>query len=266
MYATFANSAPAARASLVLLWMAVVWASSWAGIPAGLRACLVIPVLFYCPGWLLLRALRIELHGIEALLFSIALSWTLIIACGFALHPFGALSEMGWLMATGGVMVALAVVAPVGMAKRRPLVNTVARMDVLAVAGFAVASVLTIGSIELAAWQARNDRPFEILELWMTTGDSPGEVQVGFRNGDLQERTVRLEVRGEQGLIDAEAPMVLAPGQTVTRIFTISPMAAHAPERIEALLFDKENRILRRTHVTVGSLPDTSRVQKEPDE
>lgn len=266
MSAAFVISHPLPRAGLVLLWAAAVWASAWADMPALLRACLVIPVLSYCPGWLLLRALRLRVRGLEAQLLSIALSWAVLIACGFALHPFDALSESGWLIATGGVMVVLALVAPADGVRRPPAALSRPGLDVVAAAGFTVAGGLALGAIGLAAWQAEKDRPFEILELWMLPGDGSGEVQVGFHNGDPQERIVRLEVRGEGKFALAEAPMVLAPGQTVIRKFPFPPAQTGKPARIEAVLFDQNNRMLRRTHLGAGAARQAGTIKAEPDE
>lgn len=254
------------RIGLVLLWAGAVWLCAQNKPLAPLSALLVIPVLSFFPGWLLLRALRIELRGLEILLFSIALSWAILIACGFALNPFGALDETGWLIATGGAMALLAWLAPAGSAKRLRLLSYRPHIDVIALSGFVLALVLTIGSVGLAAWQEHFYRPFEVLELWMRLRNGAAELRVGLHNGDLQERVVRLEIRGERRLIHVGTPMILKPGQTVTRSFIIPPTPEQAPERIEALLFDTENRVLRRTHVTIGDVLAAGRIEKEPDE
>lgn len=91
-------------------------------------------------------------------------------------------------------------------------------------------------------------------------------MQVGFHNGDLRERIVRLEVRGEGRFGRGEAPTVLAPGQTVIRKFALEPGEPGRPARIEAVLFDEENRMLRRTHLGMAAMPQTGALKTEPGE
>lgn len=250
------------RVGFALVWIAAVWAAAQAELSPVLRACLVLPVLSFFPGYLLLRVLRIRVGVVDTFPYAIALSWAILIACGFVLYVLQSLSEEGWLTATGATMVVLAVAAAIpGPAPQ--LSTPLPRIDGLAVAGFAVAAGLAFGAVGLAVWQARNDRPFEILEFWMVEGSKPRELLIGMRNGDLEERHVRLEVRGAGRLIHSEPPIVLARDQTVQRIVQVPLRDIGHAERISALLLGEGDRVLRQTHMTIGEEPVPGRIRTE---
>ncbi|CAM5212239.1 hypothetical protein BTHI11S_02795 [Bosea thiooxidans] len=252
------------RVGLALLWVLAVRAAAQAELhPVGARLSGAAGRSTFFPGDLLLRVLRVRVGGADMIPFAIALSWAILIASGFVLHAFQALSEEGWFAATGTTMVVLAVAAAAmpGPAPQPP--TPLPRIDGLAIAGLAVAAGLAVGAVALAVWQAGNDRPFEILEFWMVEGSQPRELLIGMRNGDLDERHVRLEVRGVGRLIHSEPAMVLEPGQTVQRIVRVPFRDTGLAERISAVLLGEGDRILRHTHMTIGEAREPGRIGME---
>jgi hypothetical protein len=257
---------PAMAAGLALLWAMGVWASAKSGVPVLLRACFVLPVLFYVPGHLLLRTMRIDLRGITEIVYAIATSWIILIFCGFLLHSFGALTDGGWTAAVGVTTASLALLAPTRKRARAGITMHVARPPLIPVAGFLVAALLATGAIWLATSQAERDHPFEVLELWMTEGDIPGEIRIGIRNDEPTERVFRLEVRGARRLIQTEERISLAPHTMALRTLNVQAPKAGGTERIEALLFDENGRLARRVHVSIKAAPKSNATQTKASE
>ncbi|MCC2114017.1 MAG: hypothetical protein KDJ16_18430 [Hyphomicrobiales bacterium] len=236
-----------------LLWLAAIYVAMVMSAPTAIRAILAAPIL-YAPGRLALGCLGIRQTPLDRLFSSLVLSIAILILCGLTLHMIDALTTNGWLAGIGVVVLSLClldgardIAAPRLSAFIRPL----------AVAQILVAAVLGVAAFRTTFQDARADRPFDVLELWLVADPAAGGLRLGIHNGDKEPRRVLFEVRGQGRIIEGRRAVTVAGNATFQQTIDVAA-DPEKPEGVTAVLYTSSDTIARRVRVVVGAKPSIS--------
>lgn len=232
---------------LLVLWMLAIQVAMVAQAPPALRILLVAPIL-YMPGRLALGCFDIRQSPLDRSLSSLLLSIAILMMCGLTLHLVQALTPTGWLIATGVVTALL--LAHGGAAGIVPP-RTVPSFQPALVGQVVLALALGVVALRATLRDARDDRPFEVLEMWLTP-DATGRLQLGIHNGERVDKTLALEIRGEGRIVEDRRTLILSGHSTLLRPVDIVAVP-EKPEAITAVLYAKDNTIARRVKVVIGA-------------
>lgn len=223
-----------------------------------LRTLLGLPLVFYLPGYAILRAaFREPRFGLAGTIFAVGLSIAMTIFCGLVLHLLGALTPEGW-----AIVLAVAVWAACGAAflrsrpaKRRP----VRRAPLAAVqATMLICAVLiAIGTIVLARQWASAHPQFAYTEFWMVPHVSGGGVvTIGVKNAERARSTYDLELLFDDQTVAVRRSIQLGVGETWHSDFAL-PMGIGAANAAEARLFRAEDNHLVYRRVWLKTAPES---------
>jgi hypothetical protein len=225
------------------------------GILAVIRVIVVLPLVFFLPGFALMELFfpPRTLNPTARVMFSIGLSMALTLLGGFVLHQTsGGLNRTHWAVLLGGLTLAF----EIGVFTRQvlfrpdrvPVEDTGAGLDLSLhqIALFALTAVIVVSAIYLARQsEANRDEP-GFTQLWAVRAeDNPLLVDLGIRNMEGGPMRFRLQVRHGGQLIDNRPLIVLEDGHTWQTTLRLSP-ARTGP--IEALLYrlDQPDQVYRR--------------------
>jgi uncharacterized membrane protein len=207
------------------------------------RLPLALLLACYLPGSAIMgTAFRSPRSTLTALIFSVGLSITTTIFCGFALHFVGAMTRVGW-----AITLCLVTLAALGGARLRrsrwfendahssPRLRPLQAAMMLAAAGLALAAVV----IERQQTFARSE--FTYTEFWMVPQPDSGVVVLGVKNEETTSATYDVEVSIDDSIAHVWRGVNLATGETWQAEFTM-PARAASSNGVEAKLFKNSDR------------------------
>lgn len=172
------------------------------GAPVILRAALALPLVFYLPGYVLVRAAFPQ--GSQPLaeqqLYRVGVSMLVTALGGFALHwtPWG-LQAASWALLLAGVTLAgcAGALLPARVPSERAAAYSL-RPSLRQAALFSLAIVVTVSAVSISAVGAQQPRSPGFTQLWATPGAAPGELQLGVENQEQMQVAyiVRIEAQG----------------------------------------------------------------------
>jgi uncharacterized membrane protein len=244
----------------LLLFVAVVAAGAVvakSAIPA-LRVLVALPLVFFIPGYAILSC-----HGKDAasgpgrILYAAGLSLAAVIACGFFLHIFHALSPLPWALLLILVSVLLYRAAPqnrVAPTARPPRPHwRISRAEAVMFAG---AAILAIGALAIGRHEALAHSEFKYTEFWMVSQD-PGKTNaltIGLKNEEGEPASYDVEYMVGGQIAGRLPPFQLAPAESWTHTINTS-IPADRFQRVEAWLFKNgdHHTVYRRVWADLGS-------------
>ncbi len=241
--------------SLVERWQSVV------------RSAGAMLLVFILPGFLLLRISEPrQKTGFETAIVALGMSVASVVALGLALHPLGALTPIGWILALFSLGLAgwlhlrrraniqgapaLPGPSPAFVANREALMNGGQFVRL------ACAALLVIASIVLAQQGALNHRQFNYTELWLLPrdGQSHQNVTIGIKNEEKRQMTYLLELTLNGAVIERSANLVLGPSEERIVQRAVPVDAAKSEQRVEARLYTGDGHghpvLYRRTFLS----------------
>ena len=238
------------RTALVALafWTLAVHVAMVGQAPPALRLLLAAPVL-YMPGRLTLGCFNIRQPPLDRGLSSLLLSIGILIMCGLALHLAQALTPAGWLIGVG-VVTALLIAFGGGADIEPP--RSIPSLQPALVGQVVVALALAGPAFRATLHDARVDRPFEVLEMWLVKDAATGRLQLGIHNGESADKTLALEIRGEGRIVEDRRTLTVRGNSTMLHPVDVVAVP-EKPEAITAVLYAKNDTIARRVKVLVGA-------------
>jgi hypothetical protein len=219
------RSAALCAAAAILCLGLQIWGRS---PPLALTAA-AAPLVFYLPGWGVLRALGVEPEGWpEANALRVALSLAIVVIVGLLLHLADSITRPGWLIGLGavtltGCRLALArqrrsVAAAPTSAGRGGARRTLLRPgDIATMAG---AIGVAAAAVAVSVAQTSRHHEFRYTQLWIVPKEgAPDEVVVGLRNKEAGEERYEIELFVDRRLVRTWGSVPLRPGETWTTTF-----------------------------------------------
>lgn len=215
----------AARAAITILCLGILY---WNGSPL-LNLAAAAPLLFYLPGWAVLRAVDAEPDGwFEKTVLTVTLSMAIVIIAGLALHPTDSITRSGWLVALGAIILVACMVSlarrrpsaslrPVEVSQARPLWPSYRPWHV---AIMAAAVVVTAAAVALSIVTAFRHREFYYTQTWIVPKQgAPGQVVLGLRNEEGRDESYAIELLVDHHLVQTWSEVSLKPGEIWTTTF-----------------------------------------------
>ena len=234
---------------VLILWSGIVIAMVLADMPVPLRIIFVAPIILFVPGWLTLRIVAVGWTRFEIFVGAVVVSLAEIIFLGFFLHFAGGLGPLGWSLSITALLAALLLIKPARVDRLVGSLALLPRLPERVLWYFAGATLLTGLALALAVRDARLDRPYDVLQLWIVRA-LPDSVTIGIANGDASDRSLRLDVRGESRMIEVLEKVEVKANSTFTSSVKVGSSAA-GQERVQAVLSDVEGRVLRTASITI---------------
>jgi uncharacterized membrane protein len=232
----------------------LVLLGNWTGwIPSIVRLFAMVPLAFFLPGFLLLRALLPKNEvDFEYVILSIGMSVASTIVFALILHTLDAMNSLGWTVAVALVVIG-ALWRSRSLAGAQYLGSTfqwsALGLNGASIVCFGVVAVLVTGGIALASYGAANQRQFAYTELWMVPfdGNSNERVTIGVRNKEQKHSSYDLEVLVNNKLLVRWPEFDLSEDEEWIKQLPI-PMNLGLGQRVEARLYDHDAplRLYRR--------------------
>ena len=199
------------------------------------RTVAALPLLFFLPGYVVLRSLGAARPLCYATFVSaVGISLSLVVVAGLVLNIFGALNGAGWLMA-------LAPTALIGCLVLSPQRFAIKAIGLMPAVAFGAAALLAAAAIEAARAGAIAQRQFAYTELWILPADgaSAQTVIVGLDNQEKLDVAYALELRSDDHVVGRWPDLRLAAGERRSWIVPIPT----AERRVEALLYRTDDGV-----------------------
>ena len=180
---------------------------------------------------------------------SVVVSLSEIILLGFFLYYIGGLGPLGWTISLAALMGTLLLIKPLRTGRLVAFLALLPRLPNRVFAYFACAMLLSGLALAIAIKDARMDRPYEILQLWIVPMPADS-VTIGITNGEDADRDFRLDVRGEGRIIEALENLEVNGNSTYT-VSIKTGLDVAKQERVQAVLSDRTGRVLRRVSTTI---------------
>jgi uncharacterized membrane protein len=193
-----------------------------------LQFAAAIALVFYLPGFAVLRAIGLRLEGrLESLVLTVVLSLAIVIIAGLTLNLVGAITRPGWLLALGAItlganFIRLTSRGPFTLAPASAEMSGPTRRHIRPreIALLACASILAAGAVFLALGIALGHKEFEYAELWIVPNpDDPEAVVVGLRNAQEKTENYVVELHVDRHFVQSWGDVSLNPGETWTTKF-----------------------------------------------
>ncbi len=199
------------------------------------RVFATLPLLFFVPGYVVLRILGAARPLCYATFVSaIGISLSLVIVAGLVLNIFGALDGAGWF-------IALAPAAVIGYLVLSPQRFTIKAIGLMPAVAFGAAALLAAAAIEAARAGAIAQRQFAFTELWILPADgaSARTVIVGLDNQEKLDVAYALELRSDDHVVGRWPDLRPAAGERRSWIVPVPT----AERRVEALLYRTDDGV-----------------------
>jgi hypothetical protein len=231
----------------------------WGPAAPILRAAVALPLIFFVPGYLVLRLfLRPSHFKLADILFASGLSVVIVIAGAFLLNAAGLLTPGGWALFLAGVSLLAAAAGkwlgrPVGWpAFKRPawadFWNTQAIM-------ISAACVLTIAAFLADRHEALRHAEHTFTDFWLVAQDPgrAGELTLGIRNQEGEVADYEVEIVTGGNISGSFRSISLKPGDTWTAPVS-GGFKSGRIQRVEAWLFKNKDygTVYRRVWVDTG--------------
>lgn len=223
-----------------------------------LRAVAGLPLVFYLPGYAILRATsRGRDDVLASAVFAVGLSLAVTIFCGLALNLSGPLTPLRWTIALGTITLAACIVASARDRYARPAAPAPTTLPLLhpgQAAILACAAAIVVAAAIWVRYESIAHPEFAYTELWMTS-DAPGAaVTIGIRNAERAPSSYDLEVTLDGRIVTQRRSIALAVGESWIAELTM-PMRDDEAHTAEARLFKDGNdaRVYRRAWLKTGS-------------
>jgi uncharacterized membrane protein len=207
-----------------------------------LRLLLGLPLALVLPGYAMMSALfpRRTLGGVERTLFTLSLSLSTVILCGFVLNrtPWGLRPE-SWAVILSDVTLGASLIAvarrhliparPASQAHEQETSTaqppTAGRLRLGLTVGQTVLFGLAIAVVASAMLLARSEaalRPApDVIQLWMLPGDQAAIVRVGVNSVGPAEGTFRLQIQRGGYIIHEWPSLTITAGQRWEQTLTL---------------------------------------------
>jgi uncharacterized membrane protein len=255
----------------------------WRGSNPLLDLAAAIPLLFYLPGWAVLRALDAEPEGwLETAVLRVMLSLAMVVIAGLLLNLAGSITKPGWLAVLGAITLTACLIALI-TGKRAAAKDSSADGSQTAsvfcrplpLLMIAVSIAIGAASVALVVEFATNHPDFLYTQLWIVPKpDAPDQVIVGLRNAEAADETYAIELLVDHRLVQSWSEVSLKPGETWTTALrwaglgeypsvvqrqsatdqeplgpSVVQRAALSAPRVEALVYRSQNRSVIYRHV-----------------
>lgn len=223
---------------------------------AVLRTVLCVPLAMLVCGHTLIRAIGIVANSVaEHLAYAIGASLVVGIAGGLGLNVVGALSPLGWaawfwLVVVGSSLTAIrsSGYAPPPLVAPGPLPNSVRPWHVGAVV---LSLLIATGAYALAVRDEASQQQFKYTEFWLLPADDGGRLRVGVRSGEETSQRFDIEVVLDGRALAAFRSLEIAPGETWSQEFAVTPGAA-SQRAVARLYRPDDNRLYRSVSALLG--------------
>ncbi len=221
-----------------------------------LRILMSVPLVFFLPGYVLLRAMKpFGTSTAERTVYAAGISIAVCLLCGLILNWAGWLRPGGWAL---GLAALVCFTALFGLRKERDAASFApqtlgSRLRLWQEAVFGVALFIACGAYFLAVRDEADQRQFKYTELWMIYGSprAPGQLIVGVKSAEDDLRQFDMEVAIDGRTIGMWHALALEPGDSWTREITVPIKPGHT-QKAEAWLYRPEdNTIYRRVSAVV---------------
>lgn len=214
-------------------------------------------LLFVFPGFLMLRIWEPrQKFGFEGAVVALGLSVAAAIALGLALHPFAALTPLGWILTLGALCLAgwrhlwrrAAIQAAANGAE--PAAVPPAWINAGQCARLAGAALLVVAAIALAREGAFSHKQFSYTEFWLLPSDgrTHQKITIGIKNEEKRQMTYQLELTLNGAVIKRSSHLVLEHDEQRVEQLTVPVGATGSEQRLEARLYvnDRDHPVLYR--------------------
>jgi uncharacterized membrane protein len=229
-----------------------------------MRLAVALPVVFFLPGYLLLRlSAPSRSFDFETLVLPIGTSLVSTITLGLLLHFVNALTPTSWVVGFGLLFLATVSLRRFVGRAEPALPGDVAvrecvqwRLNALPLTAALVTVVLVpllVGAAATLAWYgAANHRQFAYTELWIRPSGS-GDVTVGMKNQEHRDVRYDLEVRVNGGIFVSRPDYVLHEDEQRLETLAI-PFDEMSVRRVEARLYRNEGdrKLYRQVWLSKG--------------
>jgi uncharacterized membrane protein len=226
-----------------------------------LRTLFGLPLVFYLPGYAILRAAFRELRtGLAGTVFAAGLSIAVAIFCGFVLHLAGGLTPKGWAIALGAVTLVACGAAYVRDCSPSSPRRQSAR-DGAPTAGQVMvmicAAMIAAGAVTLARQWAIAHPEFTYTEFWIVPHIERREAfTIGVKNAERTPSSYDLELMLDNRTVAVLRSIQLRIGETWISDFFL-PMESGTTHTAEARLFRNGDSHLVYRRVWLKTEPET---------
>jgi uncharacterized membrane protein len=190
-----------------------------AGLNPVLNLAAAIPLLFYLPGWSVLRAFDAEPNGwLEAVTLRVTLSLAVVVTIGLLLHCVDSITKPSWLAAIGSATLAGCIVSiftsrpASGKAWFLAWARSVYRPGQLLM--MAIAAVVAAAALVVSVDFATRHPEFRYTQLWIVAKQGvPDEVVIGLRNAEAGDETYAIELLVDGRLVQSWKAVALKQGE-----------------------------------------------------
>jgi hypothetical protein len=225
-------------------------------LPDWLQAAVFVPLVLLVPGWAASRLIVPGAGAAETAVYAFALSVGAAALGGLVLQFFVDLDRTVW----AALATTIAVVAVItGLGRRRPAAaprRRRARVNPLAVAGFAGAVALAGGAIAIASDGVEDQRAAEhFTALWAAPaepGDPQGDWSVSVLNHEGEAVSYLLRVTGGAEVIE-ETAIELEPGGRSEALVSAASLASSDEPAVASLY--RQGRLFRQVAVNAAAGP-----------
>jgi uncharacterized membrane protein len=243
----------------VFLWAAMALVAVASTNSVALRLVAGVPLVFFLPGYALLRALGLTARSaLEWHVLAIGMSVVIVIIGGFVLNGVEFLSPLGWAVWLTFMTAAASGAAAFRSAAGRRLAwprQAVAGLTARHGATLAVAALVAAAAFTIAVRDEYGYRQFHYTEFWMVPDgpERPGALTIGVKNAETSASAFDIEVLLDGRAIAVWRSLPLDPGETLTEEITLPPASGRA-RKAEAWLFKSGERdlVYRKVSAAIG--------------
>jgi uncharacterized membrane protein len=195
--------------------------ASWGPSPL-LNLAAAAPLVFYLPGWSVLRALRAEPEDwLGSVVLRVTLSLAIVLIAGLLLHLPGWITKQGWLAALGATIAVGCVTSAASGSRAASASDRIrsrlsrASFRPMGMVMMAAAIALAGAAIMLSIVLALRHHEFYYTQLWiLPKKDAPDRVVVGLHNAEAGDESYAVELLVDRHLVESWSNVLLKPGET----------------------------------------------------
>jgi uncharacterized membrane protein len=215
------------------------------------RAVLGVPMAFFVPGHVLLRAIGMRTSSaLEHCIYAVGASLAAGVVGGFALNVVNWLTPLGWAVWFLAVTAGASWIAARHLdAPDLPTIQWPTGLRLRHVMAFVLTASLTSGAYALAVRDEARQQQFKYTEFWMVPTDG-GLLSVGIQSDEAKAQQFDLEVSVDGRPFAVLRSLVVEPGYLWTREISVPRLAT--PQRAEARLYrSRDDRLYRSVSAMV---------------